>query len=626
MPGNHRRKYAVLLAGWSILVAASLAYNLRRVADNTLQTATVAARANVNKDISFRKWAASHGGVYVPPTERTPPNPYLAIPDRDVVTTKGKALTLMNPAYVLREMQNNFGDDYGTRSRITSLKPLNPRNAPDPWETKALQGFEQGRKELLEIQQIDGQPYLRLMLPFVTERDCLKCHAHQGYKSGDIRGGIGTSVSLTTYLADERQRNAELALSHGFIWLIGLAGLGFAYRRESFLDAERKKTEVALRDSEERFRTLAAVAPVGIFRTDAKGDCQYVNPRWCEITGLSLEASKGQGWAQAIHPDDRKRVFTEWYRAAESKQPFRLEYRMMAPDGHTTWVIGQSRPEITADGRIIGHVGTIADITEIKQAQEEIHQLNASLEARVTDRTAQLEAANADLESFSYSVSHDLRAPLRAIDGFAAILREDYAPRLDAEGQRLFQVVSKNAQKMGQLIDDVLAFSRAGRNELQVTRLDMNALVRNVWQELESQRQGRAVELRLADLPAACGDPVAVRQIWQNLLGNAVKFTRERTPAVIEVGGEAGATENVYYVKDNGAGFDPAYVAKLFNMFQRLHGAAEFEGTGVGLAIVKRYIVKHGGRVWADGQPGAGATFWFSLPSTCELAPPPAAE
>ena len=257
----------------------------------------------------------------------------------------------------------------------------------------------------------------------------------------------------------------------------------------------------------------------------------------------------------------------------------------------------------------------IGEIVQRKRAEEKIHQLNAELEQRVAARTAQLKAANTDLENFSYSVSHDLRAPLRAIDGFASILREDYAPRLDDEGKRLFKVVSDNAQKMGQLIDDILAFSRAGRSELQLITLDMNVLVQQVWQELEPQRAGRAIELRLAPLPSASGDPAAVRQVLENLLDNAVKFTRGREAAVIEVAGHREGDENIYSIRDNGAGFDMAYVAKLFGLFQRLHGMEEFEGTGVGLAIVKRFITKLGGRVWAEGKTGEGATFWFTLPA-----------
>ncbi|MDP1611177.1 MAG: ATP-binding protein [Sulfuritalea sp.] len=255
-----------------------------------------------------------------------------------------------------------------------------------------------------------------------------------------------------------------------------------------------------------------------------------------------------------------------------------------------------------------------AALEQLRQAHAEIGNLNEELEARVRRRTSQLEAANAALESFSYSVSHDLRAPLRAIDGFVAILAEDYAPRLDDEGRRLLKVVSDSADKLGQLIGDILAFSRAGRHELSVSPIDMTALVREVWQVLEPQRRERQVELRLGELPQACGDIVALRQVWQNLLANALKFTRGRAPAVIEISGESTATEVLYQVRDNGAGFDPTYAAKLFGPFQRLHNASEFEGTGIGLTIVKRFIAMHDGRVWAEGKPDAGARFGFALP------------
>lgn len=242
------RKYIFIFVIWSLLIAASLAWNSHQTHVNMLLTATAAARTNIHKDISFRKWATSHGGVYVPPTSTTPPNPYLNLPWRDVVTTTGKALTLMNPAYILRELQTNFGNNYGSRSHITSLKPINPKNAADAWETKALLSFERGNKELLEVQQINGQPYLRLMLPFVVEQGCLKCHAHQGYKQGNIRGGISTSVSLASYITQEQQQNTELALSHGLIWLIGLAGQGISYRREYRLNTKRRQAETKLKE------------------------------------------------------------------------------------------------------------------------------------------------------------------------------------------------------------------------------------------------------------------------------------------------------------------------------------------------------------------------------------------
>jgi len=246
LPNTSLRNAAFALVVWSLLVAGSLLFNLDREAADTLNTASVAARANINKDIGFRKWGASHGGVYVPPTEHTPPNPYLNVPARDVVTTTGKALTLMNPAYMLRQMQEDYSKEYGIRSRITSLKPLNPDNAPDAWEVKALTAFENGRKEAQELQQMDGEPFLRLMLPFRVDETCLKCHAQQGYKIGDIRGGIGTAVEMTAYYARQTNVANDLKLSHGAIWLIGFVGLSIFYRRNQVLIDARRRAEAEL--------------------------------------------------------------------------------------------------------------------------------------------------------------------------------------------------------------------------------------------------------------------------------------------------------------------------------------------------------------------------------------------
>ena len=253
----------------------------------------------------------------------------------------------------------------------------------------------------------------------------------------------------------------------------------------------------------------------------------------------------------------------------------------------------------------------LAIATAQSQLLDQVKAHAAELDAKVTERTAALQAANKELESFSYSVSHDLRAPLRAIDGYAQMLEEDYAAKLDAEAQRLLGVVRGNARRMGQLIDDLLAFSRLRRQEPVAQRVDMTRLARDVADEL---RGASPVAIELAELPPAKADAALVRQVWINLIGNAIKYSSKKPEARVVIAAREEAGESVYSVRDNGAGFDMRYVEKLFGVFQRLHSADDFEGTGVGLAIVQRIVNRHGGRVWAEGKPGEGACFHFSLP------------
>jgi signal transduction histidine kinase len=257
----------------------------------------------------------------------------------------------------------------------------------------------------------------------------------------------------------------------------------------------------------------------------------------------------------------------------------------------------------------------IRNVRLVEDGLEQVRRLNAELEQRVAARTLALEEANRELESFSYSVSHDLRAPLRAIEGFSQVLVEEFGTPFGGEAQRLLGVVSANARRMAQLIDDLLAFSRLGRADLRAGRVDMAALAAQVFEELCPPERRAQVELRLGALPACRGDAALLRQVWANLLGNALKFSSKREQARIAIGGDHRAGEIDYHVDDNGVGFDMEYADKLFGVFQRLHSPAQFDGTGVGLAIVQRIVRRHGGRVWARGRTDEGASFGFTLPA-----------
>ena len=376
---------------------------------------------------------------------------------------------------------------------------------------------------------------------------------------------------------------------------------------------DRKNAEDALRESQLLFENLTKASPSGIFRCGTDGYVTYFNPRWVELAGLPLGQALGFGWLNAVHPEDRN-ILSEKWQSDQSQKSESLEFRFLRPDGRVVYVIEYVVPEIT-DDQITGYIGTITDITERRQAEAEVVMLNSDLEKRVARRTSQLKAANDELEAFSYSISHDLRAPLRALDAFAHFLIDDYSAVIDAEGRRMLQVIIDNANKMGSLIDDLLEFARLNRNSLKIAKIDMHAMAQEVFDELTAgQPPGPEIVFRLHPLAEAYGDAAMVKQIWTNLIGNAIKYTSKKPERIIEISCNKNDHDLSYKISDNGAGFNMAYYNKLFGVFQRLHTVKEFEGTGIGLAIVNRIVKRHNGRVWAEGEENNGAAFYFALP------------
>jgi PAS domain S-box-containing protein len=376
---------------------------------------------------------------------------------------------------------------------------------------------------------------------------------------------------------------------------------------------ERKRAEEAQRSSEARYRMLFDYAPDGIVIVDSKGYYLDANASICRMLGYTRDEIIGLNATDIVAAAEIPRI-GEALDVIKSKADYQREWQLRRKDGAVFAVdtIAAAMP----DGNLLA---MIRDITERKQAQAQIQQLNSELEQRVIERTAQLESANKELEAFSYSVSHDLRAPLRAVDGFSQAVLEDYGPQLPEEGRQDLQTIRRCAQKMGQLIDDLLTFSRLSRLPLSKDAVDTGKLVRGALEELSLQRQGRQIDIRIGALPPCQADAALLKQVWLNLLSNALKYTGKREAAVVEIGCAREKEQDVYFVRDNGTGFDMRYAHKLFGVFQRLHRAEDYEGTGVGLAIVQRVIHRHGGRVWAESKVNCGTTFYFTLEGETEL-------
>jgi len=474
-----------LVAGWTIVISVLFCLNVLHERGQTLEMARTQARSNFQRDVVYRRWNAASGSVYVEVSQQTPPNPYLSdFPKRDVTTTTGKRLTLVNPAYMTRLIFDLAHRSDEVRGHLTSLRPIRPQNLPDQWERGALQAFQRGEKEVSSVEQLAGKSYLRLMSPLFTLQDCLKCHAKDGYSLGDIRGGISVAVPMDPLWKIFRQGVVISALSFTLLWLTGLAGI--------FLGSSQLRKTIRQRDT----------------------------------------------------------------------------------------------------------------------AELEVAEKNRNLLAL----TEELQMANGELESFCATVSHDLRSPLTGIGGYCQLIRESPDEGHRESSVRFAGIMLQETRRMTMLIDTLLNFSRLTRGELARETADLSGMAGEVAAELRLGSPGRLIRFTVMGELTADGDPALLRVVLQNLLGNAWKYTGKREDALIEFGVTTRGREKVYFVRDNGIGFDQRESERMFEAFSRLPNAGDFEGSGIGLATVKRIIDRHGGRIWCEGEPDRGASFYFSLP------------
>ena len=631
------QRYGMFLAvAWTLFTCLLIFLNYRDHEKEILVLGKMRSQAFFEKDMLYRRWASRHGGVYVPVTEATQPNPYLAhLPERDLTTPSGRQLTLMNPAYMTRQVFEMASEKEGTgRGHITSLKPIRPGNAPDPWETEALQAFAKGAPEVGQVADIKGKPYYRYMKPLVAEKPCLKCHADQGYHEGDLRGGLSVSVPLEPFIALKNIEMMDDSLRFAFIWLLGLGGIGFGTQKLKRLTAalvtrskeleqqtdelqiaqEELQEQTALLEEEiteriqtekerELFVTLFNSSDDLMVIADPSGCFKEVNPAFIRVLGYPAEELITKPFIDFVHPDDRQATQDEMARQIKSGATINFENRYVCKDGstrHLSW-----HASYIAAERIT--CATARDITEHKRLEEQL------LQSQKMEAVGQLAGG----------VAHDFNNILSVIMGYAGLLR--LGRNLDPQQQEKIDQIIHSSEKAAELTKGLLAFSR--KQQLAIRIVNLNDIIRNLEKFL-LRVIGEDVQLKSITHKLNLPVSIDTGQIEQALI-NLVTNARDAMPLGGTITIETGAQEldasfarvrgygrpgsyAVIAVSDTGSGMNVETQQKIFEPFFTTKEVGK--GTGLGLAIVYGIVKQHNGFIHLYSEPNKGTTFRIYLP------------
>jgi len=610
---NNRYVFYLFLA-WTAFVVLALLLTIRDQQKAVLKEAAIEARTHLELNLEYRTLISKLGGVYAS-VETISPNPYLNVPKRDVETKDGNKLTLLNPAYMTRLIFEAVKkkSSLPVINKITSLKSVNPMNVPDEWEKKALYSFEKERKEATGITSINEEPYLRLMRPFITETSCLKCHGYQEYEEGDVRGAISIAVPLKPYYELAKQTQILSIITYALFWLAGCVGLVVFFKF-------RQKQEQRLVESEWKFRTVSESANDWEYWLSGSREIVYMSPVSKSITGYSPEEFRNNPdlLMNVIHPEDRN-LYANHVQNFEDDRHEEIQFRIISRNGQIKWLTHICAP-LYMQNRFLGRRINNRDITERKKAEEELTKYREHLEELVKQRTVELEKmtgelarSNADLQQFAYAASHDLQEPLRTIAGFVKLLEKRYKNKLDEKADEFITYTVDGIKRMQQLIKDLLEYSLVGTKGLNFKPTDCSFVVEESISNLRAAIRETAALVTHDEFPTLMVDKSQMTRLFQNLIGNAIKFHGKETLAV-HVSAQRKENEWVFSVKDNGIGIDHIQVERIFVIFQRLHTREDYPGTGIGLAVCKRIVERHGGRIWVESEQGKGSTFYFTIP------------
>ncbi|MCW8915381.1 MAG: PAS domain S-box protein [Magnetovibrio sp.] len=628
---NFKSLGTLLLLAWTVVVGSSLVWNVHQNDEQTEALALREALTIFNKDQGFRLWGTRHGGVYVPATEETPPSPYMAhIPERDIITPSGVKLTLLNPAYMLRQMMEDFASLYGVRGRITGLIQLRPQNAPDDWETHALKLLKADSKlkEVSEISDIDGAPYIRFMRPMYMKPGCEKCHGHLGYKLGDFRGGVSVALPMTPYINQRDDQNFVLAESHGVIWLIGSLALWGGGRRISASFAQTRKAEAEVRalnwelerrveertyeltEKSKRLSTTISNAADGIIVIDTDGKIDTFNEAASRIFGYAEEECIGKPITMLM-PEPHATMHQSYINNHMNTGHTHVighgrEVEARRKDG-TTFPVYLAVSKLQIGNKVL-FSGICRDLTQTKQVEKDLREAKGLAEQ-----------ANRAKSEFLASMSHELRTPLNGIIGFSQLLQFDPSEPLTGKQNQYASLITTAGQHLLSLINDILDLSRIETEGFSMSIETINpthaiesclTLIAPVGEKHDVEFAYEKLE---APLPLVYADEVRFKQVLMNLLSNGAKYNRKGGCVILRA--ETLGDKVRFYIIDDGYGIALEKQEQLFEPFNRLgQEAGTIEGSGIGLTVTRKLLHRMNGEIGFKSVPDLGSTFWFEVP------------